>query len=417
MKQLLTKNAAMKWLALYMCAIMMFSCSEDPDPTEPAIIEEIKEPDNKDDDPLAEKDTTGQNVLLYGFASEGGEHKGGTAFRLNGNGTDFEIIHQFSTLDEFGTHPKGAFNRDSKNFLHGTTTRGGAHDSGTSFFFYFDMRHQYDIGKSRFAGESHEALGAVLLTAWSYTYGQTSEAIYTVYPFKIVKELDHETGYGGSSGLMQPTKAFTLLGVTPKGGEFGNGTIFQIGDFLHDFEKLLSFNLNNGGKPSKISGLIYAYKSTEKYYGLISNVDGDGKISFFKYDYNTNTIEFFPSDFPESYLSPYSNGMVMVDQNTMIGLLMGDGVNSNGLIYTYNLTNDTVTVVYEFDKEDGIMPLGTLIGKYGVFYGTTSKGTAEFPYSTVFRYDYQNKEFKVIKKLDPETEGIGSIGALHTWPF
>ncbi len=68
---------------------------------------------------------------LYGTTVYGGTSNRGTVFKLDKDGNE-TVLHSFS-FDVDGAYPYGGLIRDSAGHLFGTTTYGGAFDSGTAF--------------------------------------------------------------------------------------------------------------------------------------------------------------------------------------------------------------------------------------------------------------------------------------------
>jgi uncharacterized repeat protein (TIGR03803 family) len=69
-------------------------------------------------------------TTLYGTASEGGSSLDGTVFKINTDGTGFNVLHSFSGSD--GSTPRGGLLL-SGNTLFGTTYSGGSSGYGTIF--------------------------------------------------------------------------------------------------------------------------------------------------------------------------------------------------------------------------------------------------------------------------------------------
>jgi uncharacterized repeat protein (TIGR03803 family) len=68
--------------------------------------------------------------LLYGVASDGGAHSGGTIWQLDLNG-GFTKLHDFDALD--GTNPEFGLTQSPDGRFYGLALVGGAHDTGTVY--------------------------------------------------------------------------------------------------------------------------------------------------------------------------------------------------------------------------------------------------------------------------------------------
>ena len=74
----------------------------------------------------------GSDGLLYG-AANGGVHRSGVIFKLNKNGGDFQLIHQFHGENSTGDSPLGGLVEWCDGALYGATYEGGIDGAGTLF--------------------------------------------------------------------------------------------------------------------------------------------------------------------------------------------------------------------------------------------------------------------------------------------
>jgi len=135
---------------------------------------------------------------LYGTTAFGGTHTGGTVFRLSpdGNGGWSErILHSFKG-DSDGAEPLAGLVIDSSGNLYGTTAEGGTHRGGTVFM----LSPQND-------------------DTWK-------ESILHRFP------QDSSDGYAPRANLVRDT-AENIYGTTSAGGEFGDGTVFELAPDEH----------------------------------------------------------------------------------------------------------------------------------------------------------------------------------------
>jgi uncharacterized repeat protein (TIGR03803 family) len=138
-----------------------------------------------DDQPMnLQAGLTLSGSTLYGTTKQGGTLGRGTVFRLNTNGADFTVLHQFAGSN--GSHPAAGLVLVG-NTLYGTTEYGGSADHGTVF--------QVNTDGTGFA---------------------------------VLKHFDRDEGLGAypEVGLVFADNA--LYGTSRYGGDFDHGVIFKI---------------------------------------------------------------------------------------------------------------------------------------------------------------------------------------------
>jgi uncharacterized repeat protein (TIGR03803 family) len=188
---------------------------------------------------------------LYGTTASGGPSYGGTVFRMNTDGTGFEIIHFFSPGDGFtnedGIGPYGALVSDGTR-LYGTTSYGGAEGNGTIYAL--------------------DASGTNFQTLYSFAAG-----------FDELNLFVNSGGANPRSGLI--LSEGQLYGTAPNGGAFAGGTVFRIGtdgtafSVLHDF--VLEQNPHPVGRLAlsgetllgTTPGSIFVIKTNGTYYSIL----------------------------------------------------------------------------------------------------------------------------------------------------
>src|SRR5688572_4980879 len=69
----------------------------------------------------------GSDGRIYGSAVNGGSDDGGVVFRMNKDGSDYQILHAFTVSTNDGLSPWGKVIEASDGMLYGATRAGGSH--------------------------------------------------------------------------------------------------------------------------------------------------------------------------------------------------------------------------------------------------------------------------------------------------
>ncbi len=151
---------------------------------------------------------------LYGWAIEGGHFGGGTIFKLNTNGSAFEVLHTFATLSNGSlTNSEGISPFSlvlAGNTLYGVANRGGTAGNGALFAVQTD------------------GTGFTNLHNFTRTTSSPSFLMST-----------NSDGERPASQLVRSGN--TLLGTAAEGGRFGAGAIFAINTDGAGFTNLHNF--------------------------------------------------------------------------------------------------------------------------------------------------------------------------------
>jgi uncharacterized repeat protein (TIGR03803 family) len=76
----------------------------------------------------------GADGALYGTTRTGGTNSVGTVFKINRNGSSYQILHHFQTNGVDGFAPQGGLVQGLDNFLYGTTQQGGTNGNRGTIF-------------------------------------------------------------------------------------------------------------------------------------------------------------------------------------------------------------------------------------------------------------------------------------------
>jgi uncharacterized repeat protein (TIGR03803 family) len=218
---------------------------------------------------------------LYGMCTYGGNGIGyngdGTIYRINTDGTGFELLHTFAGEPADGSAPHGLLLQSGSTF-YSTTPFGGANGNGVVFKVNIDGTGYQLLYQFQSGGIDGSRPGS-LIQSGETLYGMAS-SYGSGYYGTIYKINTDGTGFqvlhtftGGSGGTC-PLNALVqagsvLYGMTRDGGSSNLGTIFQINIDGTGFQVLHNFNGTDGSKP--YGSLIL---SGTTLYGMASSETG-----------------------------------------------------------------------------------------------------------------------------------------------
>ena len=286
-------------------------------------------------------DLTVSGSTLYGMTLGAGTRGSGTIFKINTDGTGYQVLHSFGTVPNDGYYPYGSLTL-SGTTLYGMTPSGGANGKGTIFQINAD-------------GTGYQVL---------YSFG--SVASDGSYPYGTLT----------LSGT-------TLYGMTPSGGADGKGTIFQVNTDGTGYQVLYSFGsiANDGANPYGTLTL-----SGTTLYGM-TETGGTGGLGTI-FEINTSgagyQVLYSFTGYPNDGYYPLST--LTLSESTLYGMTRtggSGGADGLGTIFQINTDGTGYQVLHDFGSPAnyGCGPNGslTLLGStlYGMAYGggVYGKGT------------------------------------------
>ena len=316
---------------------------------------------------LAAKLSQSQVPKLMGITEQGNIHPYGELFTINGDGTDFNITCNF----------------------HATNLLWGHNNSITASNFVKANNVVYNTSST--SGENEYGF---IFTANPFDTGYTD-----VFDFNFT--------YGGipSGGLSVGNDGY-LYGMTSNGGFYDTGTIYRLDPSDNYYTYMYSFNGTLGGSP--LGNIIQA--ANKKLYGVTSTGGVNGIGILFSFDISTLTLTDL-YDF--SYLSNgYTPNGILVQANN--GLIYGTteygGTYNSGVIFSFDTSGNTYSVVHNFDNPSGSLPVngqGLMAATDGKLYGMTSWGGTNSG-GVIYSLDPGNNNYHVLYSF------TGATGAYPT---
>ena len=201
--------------------------------------------------------------LLYGTTPVGGFGYG-TVFRLNRAGTDFAVLRSFHPVD--GAYPQAALVQGADGALYGTARAGGAENYGSIFRLNLDGS-AFNLLKSFSYTDGASPAAGLIVGADGFLYGSTeyggglqNGTLFKLNPsgtsFSTLKNFDFSGGGGTPNGLLQGTDG-TLYGTLQSGNAAGN-----------------VFKMNPDGSGYAVMKMFSGFDGAFPYASLIRGTDG-----------------------------------------------------------------------------------------------------------------------------------------------
>lgn len=349
---------------------------------------------------------------LYGTTRGGGIGNNGIVYKMNLDGSGFRVLHSFTGGGGDGSNPYCDLML-SGSTLYGTTAFGGSSNRGTIFKINidgsgFNLLHSFSGGSS----DGQYPNSARLVLSGSTLYGTTpgggSNACGTVYKigsdgsgFGILHSFngsgDGKAPYGGLT-----LNGSTLYGTTHDGGPSNGGTIFKMNTSGGSFSVLRSFTWGDGGSPA--NGLIL---DGSTLYGTTC-FGGGGSDCGTVFKIGTDGTGF-------SQLHSFAGGdgkrpycALALGDSVLYGTTLLGGSSSLGTLFKVGADGSDFTVLHSFagGGSDGDTPYSTPLLVGSTLYGTTYFGGGSDS-GVVFS----------VTVPEPATFVLLGIGSTSLWAF
>jgi uncharacterized repeat protein (TIGR03803 family) len=203
-----------------------------------------------------------QNGVLYGATAGGGAHKNGVIFSINPDGSGYSVLYSFSKKTGSQPHGRLTLSA-SGDKLYGMTKKGGSAGLGVVFQIditgkHYTKLHDFAGGASDGASTQH----GYLVLDGSTLYGMTTKGgkynkgvVFSIGTDGKKFTILHSFGSSGNDGALPygslMLNGTTLYGTTAKGGSKGLGTVFEIDEDGSKYQRLHDFTGGNsdGSKP------------------------------------------------------------------------------------------------------------------------------------------------------------------------
>jgi uncharacterized repeat protein (TIGR03803 family) len=318
------------------------------------------------------------NGKYYGMSDNGGLYGLGTIFEYD-NGTDsVKILHHFDGAAT-GAHPKGSLIQASNNKLYGMTREGGTVGVGWGVIFEYDLE------------------SATYTKLHDFDDGPTG-----VFPIGSLVQASNGKFYGTASG-----------------GGYGAGTIFELdlSSSRTTVNKLYNFNPTTyganplGNLTEAITGKLYGLASS----GGVAGYQNNGTL--YEWDISTQNyrmVHDFDGNIGNATGSSPRGSLMQASNGRLYGTTYVGGIYNSGVIFEYDITNDTVIKVHDFGYDpdcNGPMYNNLIEGSNDMLFGMTTNGGA-IGYGGLFKFNCSSGTFTKLHDFTGSLNGREPWGSL-----
>jgi uncharacterized repeat protein (TIGR03803 family) len=336
----------------------------------------------------------------FGLTYVGGEFNKGVIYKVNNEGTGYQVLHNFNDTD--GASPESTMTL-SGNTLYGLTVMGG--DGGTGTLFKIDTTGLNFEVLVNFTGDNGSfPVGSLVDDGANTLYGMTgansSNNKGTVFKFdKTTKTLTTLYSFENTDAI-RPYGAITLANSKLYGmslGGVGDGIVFSLNLDGTGFSKILDKSSDEAGRyPNSltVSGTTIYGTMTQggtADWGTVFKVKTDGS-GFQK------LVDFVYGNGTSNGAIP-TGATIVVGDSILYGLTKLGGPHDSGVAYSVRTDGSDFTILLNFDdvassntgrvKSSG-MPMsieGSLAFKNGFLYTPLSLQSGAYKTASIIKFD------------------------------
>ncbi|MEN8225061.1 MAG: choice-of-anchor tandem repeat GloVer-containing protein [Bacteroidota bacterium] len=357
------------------------------------------------------------NGILYGMTAQGGNSDKGTIIEYDISAG--VVTKKFDFNGTNGRYPSGGFIEYADGLLYGLTADGGIQDRGVLLSLdpatgnvtkLQDLYDEYgEVAHTTLTeGPDGKLFG---VTMWGGIY-PTSGVLFDYHPPTGIytKRIDFRYGENGArpySPLIKASDGY-VYGTTLDAGELFSGSIFRIDPTDMSFESVFYFDYMNTGGGIYSGGMIQADNGL--LYGTTDN--GGSNFSGVLYVFDPVSFSYIVlHHFEEASTGKYPGGQLLQASNgKLYGVTNRGGVNSDGVLFEYDMNNSTLTKLLDFDENvSGKYPRGLMQAANGMIYGITDIG-GSFSSGVLFEYDPDTYSYEVKVHFDGTNKGSYPLG-------
>jgi len=300
------------------------------------------------------------NGLLYGLTEQGGANGAGVIFSVNpATGSEKTVYNM--TING-GDNAVGSLLQLSDSVLYGLTGYGGLDENGVIFSYNYNTNNYTELYSFGGGNDGENPGGTLIQVQDSLLYGTTiNGGIYsggTIFKYNVTKgketvvySFGNDTDGANPHGALFLATNGLLYGTTDDGGSTGRGTFFDFNTTTNTDTVLYDFIVDSmGGFPygnviQATNGLLYGLTTASTMF-----------------DYNISTHKFRKIyDFKFASGNEPRGSLIQASDGLLYGLASNGGAFTDGVLFSYNISDSTYTDIIDFNGYDGYAPDGTLL--------------------------------------------------------
>ncbi|MBI3511539.1 MAG: T9SS type A sorting domain-containing protein [Bacteroidetes bacterium] len=340
----------------------------------------------------------GQSQSYWLTTTFGGSPGGGTISKMSPTGVGFAHVYDF--LYATGCNPYGNMIQASDGYLYGTSENGGP--SGSCVIFRYDLVNNIyaDVHDFYFADGYIPWSGLTELNG--VLYGVTWDGgVYSngvLYSYNLSNGVytdlyDFNSTYGSYPWSALTVANGKLYGMAMSGGANNQGGLFCYDPATSNYSLLYSLNSSVGDGTTPYGSLLHA--ADGKFYGLTMTGGTNTVGTIFSFDESTSAFSTLYNLTTASGCQPKA-ALVQAPNGMMYGTTSEGGLDSNGVVFSFDPANNTYTDIHDLTLADGKNPNGDLtLSAAGLLFGTATGGGFSGA-GTAFSFDLSNGAFNVI---------------------
>lgn len=246
------------------------------------------------------------------------------------------------------------------------------------------------------------SLGGIHNEGVLFSFNPATDVLDTLH------SLTGNSNTGPSGNVIQGPNG-KLYGMTQRGGSHGLGVIYSYDTTAGTYADLFSFDGTATSGNSPYGSLLLA--NDGNMYGMCyEGGNGGGYGALFRFNPNTNVytnmfgFDYFHGEYPYGSLIQAANGK-------LYGTVQQGGSIGQGVIFSYNIPDSTLTTLHSFITSDGSQPNADLVEVSGILYGMTTLGGA-YGKGMLFSIDTAGTTFDTLMSFDGAAHGSSPHGSL-----